>query len=599
MADEKKRSKVGFGAKGNVLSAIESKKIDAYDIVFTTDTNEAAFILPDGTPMYVKSRNSYDTEDAAKADGYAGQVITVLANGEYKPYILQQSESGLILKSFGETDTKQYVIVGARPESGQEQGVVYIDENVGYIWTGSEWKKVFEDVSASLADYESRIGALEENTATKEYVDNAIAALESEAPIVVDSENPFPTTEYKAGQKYVLAEAGTYFGQACEVGDLIFVVKDYVAETASDRDAIILQANIDGAVVGPEVAEADDIVAFDGVTGKLIKSSGLKTTDLKAVVDWYVNQYLHKEPYVSGSYVFANGHGLTIEQVDDETNKATYFMSGVIKELTFPAGTNTCVIGGCYDNNCHSSSIVVNSGNIGIVHGGGYGDGDVSEATIVINGGTFRGIYGGGKPIVANTGHVNHVGSAKIIINNIEGKPDVFGGGYSYANVGSAEVTVNNGDIAYVTAGGSNGFTGYGRVIVNGGSVQCVQGVNRGFVGNADLTVNGGTVAGLYAGVEPGGDASGTIGHANLHALGGTISKVDKGCNNNVADYDTTGIVEGEFCSGVFTDETSATDLGLKKVSVTVTSQTVEDAKQEAIEEAKAYADGVFTIVEF
>ena len=597
MADEKKRSKVGYGLKSNVSSAIQSGKIDQYDIIFTTDTKEAGFILPDGTPMYVKSRDAYDTEDAAKTDGYAGQVITVLVNGEYKPYILQQSESGLVLSQFG-TDSKQYVIVGTRPEEGQEQGVVYIDGDAGYIWTGSEWKKVFEDVSASLSDYEERIGRLESTSATKEYVDQAIAALESEVPIVVNEENPFPTTEYKAGQKYVLAVAGTYFGQTCEVGDVIFIVKDYDADSASDNDAIILQANIDGAVVGPQTAEDGDVVSFDGVTGKLIKSSGLKTSDLNEVVDWYVNQYMHKEPYAKGNYLFANGHGLTIERVDDSTNKATYFFGGEVKEITFQAGSNTAVIGGCFDGNCHSSSIIVNSGNIGVLHGGGYGDGDVGTATIIINGGTIANIYGGGMPRTSKTEHANHVGSAKIIVNHTDAKTKIYGGGYSYANVGRTDITVNDGEFSYITGGGSNGVTGSTKVVFNGGTVDCIQAVNRGVVGTADITVKGGAVSALYAGVEPGGDATGSFGHSSLHLLGGIINTLGKGCNNSIEDYDVTGMIDGEYCEGVV-DDSSIADLGLKKTDSTVTSETVETAKQEAVEEAKAYTDSIFTIVEF
>ncbi len=598
MADEKRRSKVGYGLKANVPAAIQSGKIDQYDIIFTTDTKEAGFILADGTPIYVKSRNAYDNEDDAKADGYAGQVITVLVNGKYKPYVLQQSDSGLVLGQLGDDNTKQYVIVGTRPEAGQEQGVVYIDDNIGYIWTGSEWKKVFEDVSDSLSDYEERIGKLETESVTKEYVQQAIAALKAEVPIVVDEENPFPTTGYKAGQKYVLAATGTYFGQACEIGDVIFVVKDYSADSASDNDAIVLQANINGAVVGPQTAEDGDIVSFDGATGKLIKSSGLKTSDLSEVVDWYVNQYMHKEPYAYGNYFFANGHNLTIDQVDDTTNKATYFFGGEVKEVTFKASSDTVILGGCMDSNCHSSSIVVNSGTIGIIHGGGYGEGDVSDVTIVINGGNIENIYGGGMQRVEKSNHANHVGSVKIIVNHIDSKLGIFGGGYSYANVGNTEIIVNDGDFSYITGGGSNGTTGYAKITFNGGSVDCIQGVNRGVVGNADLTVNGGTVTALYVGVEPGDGATGTIGHATLHILGGTVNKVDKGCNNSNDNYDITGIIDGEYCTGV-ADESLLTALGLRKVSSTVTSETVEDAKQTAIEEAKAYTDGVFTIVEF
>ena len=62
--------------------------------------------------------------------------------------------------------------------------------------------------------------------ATKEYADSIVAAAKSEVPIVIDADHPFPAKAYKAGQKYVVALAGTYLGQKCEVGDLILIIKD-------------------------------------------------------------------------------------------------------------------------------------------------------------------------------------------------------------------------------------------------------------------------------------------------------------------------------------------------------------------------------------
>lgn len=52
------KTKIGYGAKGNIEQAIEDATIDSGDILFTSDTNEAAFVKPDGTPMFVKSRTS-------------------------------------------------------------------------------------------------------------------------------------------------------------------------------------------------------------------------------------------------------------------------------------------------------------------------------------------------------------------------------------------------------------------------------------------------------------------------------------------------------------------------------------------------------------
>lgn len=264
-------------------------------------------------PLPIDARSLWDTQAEAEnyakqANAYAGQIITAKVGDEYKPFILQGENGNCTIKPLGTDPStlKQYVIVGTRPESNQEEGVIYIENNVGYIWNGSDWKKVFEDVSASITDFEERIGKLEtdivtkanianpeftgsvkldgKDLATKEYADSIVAAAKTEVPTVIDDENPFPSQAYKAGQKYVVAKAGTYLGQKCEVGDVILITKDYAEGTASNSDGLVLQANIDGAVTGADSSIDGEIVVFNGATGKVIKSSKINMTALSDVI---------------------------------------------------------------------------------------------------------------------------------------------------------------------------------------------------------------------------------------------------------------------------------------------------------------------------
>lgn len=245
---------------------------------------------------------------AKEANAYGGQIITAKVNGEYKAFILQGENGNCTIKPFGvdESQLKQYVVIGTRPVESQEQGVIYIENNIGYIWTGTEWKKIFEDVSASIADFEKRIGKLEtdistkanianpnftgvarvegKELATKEYADAIVAAAKAEVPIVIDEGNPFPAQAYKAGQKYVVAKPGTYLGQKCEVGDVILITKDYAEGSAANTDGIVLQANIDGAVTGAESSIDGEIIVFSGSTGKVIKSSKINMTALNDAI---------------------------------------------------------------------------------------------------------------------------------------------------------------------------------------------------------------------------------------------------------------------------------------------------------------------------
>lgn len=254
---------------------------------------------------------------ASSAIAYAGQTIkALLDDGKYHQYILQPSEAGYVLEEIASSNTssvsKQYVmVVETLPESGQEQGILYINTTnaIGYIWTGSSWKEVFRDIQSTIEDIQSSITELQDaldekapisnpnftgtvtidgnEVALKSYVESLFAQLKesSSAPGVVDANNPLPTDNYKAGNSYRVAEAGIYAGVECEIGDLIIVVKDYIAESASNDDFIVLQANIDGAVTSTaDVSTVGEIVVFDSVTGRVIKGSGIQIASLNDAI---------------------------------------------------------------------------------------------------------------------------------------------------------------------------------------------------------------------------------------------------------------------------------------------------------------------------
>lgn len=265
---------------------------------------------------------------STSAIAYPGQTIKALHDdGTYHSYVLQPSDIGYTLSEVGAisaSDLKQYVqVVTALPASGQIEGVLYINttDSTGNVWVGNEWKQVFADVSAEVEDFEDRISELEgempnkapianpvftgtvkvgeEELALKSYVDGLFANLVSDVPKVVDSENAIGTA-YKAGESYRVAEAGTYAGQKCEVGDLILVINNYNAETASDADFIVLQSNIDGAITSTaDTTTVGEIVVFDAVTGKVIKGSGVQIASLN---DAIAKAHDHSNKTVLDSY---------------------------------------------------------------------------------------------------------------------------------------------------------------------------------------------------------------------------------------------------------------------------------------------------------
>ena len=54
------QTKIGYGNKDNIETAITEQTLDSGDIVFTKDTNEMAFIDSENTPHFMKSRSTKD-----------------------------------------------------------------------------------------------------------------------------------------------------------------------------------------------------------------------------------------------------------------------------------------------------------------------------------------------------------------------------------------------------------------------------------------------------------------------------------------------------------------------------------------------------------
>ena len=290
--------------------------IDAKNLVVATKVYSRGVALPlDASSVYesLGEAQSYAKNPIA----YAGQVITVKEGEKYNAYILDGEAGSYTLSKVGvdASAVKNYVqVVSSLPGSGQEQGVIYINttDSKGYIYDGSEFQVIFEDVTNEegeslqeqlenlktelaakapinnpvftgtvtlAADPQSNLEA-----ATKQYVDRLVAGINDFTVGVVDADTPLPATDYQVGQTFRVAEAGTYAGVECETGDLIIVIKDYAAEGASNADFLVVQANVDGAVTGPDASTDANIVVFDGATGRKIKDSSVTITSVSDAV---------------------------------------------------------------------------------------------------------------------------------------------------------------------------------------------------------------------------------------------------------------------------------------------------------------------------
>ena len=86
---------------------------------------------------------------------------------------------------------------------------------------------------------------------------------------------------------------------------------------------------------------------------------------------------------------------------------------------------------------------------------------------------------------------------------------------------------------SYVTAGGSNGYTGTANVKLTGGNIGVYQTVNRGTLDSATVRVTGSTIGKFYVGGETEDKSvTGVINKINSHLVSGTIESLDSGTSN-------------------------------------------------------------------
>lgn len=305
--------------------------IDAKNLVVAAKVYSRGVALPlDASSVYesLGEAQSYAKNPIA----YAGQIITVKEGDKYNAYILDGEAGTYTLSKVGvdASAVKNYVqVVSNLPEEGQEQGVIYINttDSKGYIYDGSEFQVIFEDVTneegeslqEQLENLETELAAKAPinnpvftgtvtlaadpqsnlEAATKQYVDRLVAGINDFTVGVVDSFTPLPATDYKVGQTFRVAEAGTYAGVECEAGDLIIVIKNYAADGASNSDFLVVQANVDGAVTGPDASTDANIVVFDGTTGRKIKDS---TVTIASVSDAVAKAHEHANKEILDSF---------------------------------------------------------------------------------------------------------------------------------------------------------------------------------------------------------------------------------------------------------------------------------------------------------
>lgn len=319
--------------------------------------------------------------------------------------------------------------------------------------------------------------------------------------------------------------------------------------------------------------------------------------------------------------LYANGNPITINK--DSNGKTIVYWNGGSQVVP---DTITIVGGGDSGTSFEKTNITMEDGTVGNIYGGGKSQEEdkiakVGNANIIINGGrVINGIAGGGllytstenANIIVNKGTItdingggmasavisgvkysagdkekseeskNRVENTKITINGgtIDTLPSnfgtIFGGGEGYSYTGNVNVIINGGDLtkAYVTAGGSNGYTRKSYIEINGGNINVLQSVNRGKIELANVLITGGKIQNAYVGGETEDTSvNGIINNVNFDVIGGKIIKLDKGTSEG-----TEISIDQEKYNVIYTEETVDNfEIDKKEIKITYDFKIVND----------------------
>lgn len=231
---------------------------------------------------------------------------------------------------------------------------------------------------------------------------------------------------------------------------------------------------------------------------------------------------------------FANGNEISITARDDGQSGATIFWADGTKHVDVPSDISVFGGGHADTTTYENTKITMNSGTVKNIFGGGLHESYVTNSEVIINNGTVSGsILGGGANVLAGSDNCapastsasdspTRVVNATVSINN-GSSTNVYGGGEGIGYTENAKVNINGGTFGYVTAGGSNGYTGNTNIEMTSGEVSVLQSVNRGQVVSSNLEILGGITKNLYIGGETDANVTGTIESVALDIAGGSV----------------------------------------------------------------------------
>lgn len=257
------------------------------DVVITTPAT-GHILRHDGTNFVNALGTTYFEVAGAAATAQANAIaasqpldqdltdIAALTTQSYGRALLTKANQAALMSLLsGATTTVQGIAetaTDAETITGTDTSRIVTPSNLAASWT--------DRIDTNTALGTSNVKVPSQN-AVKTYADALIGANDAMVfrGVIDASTNPnYPASN--RGDTYRISVAGRIGGASgavVEVGDLIIALTDGTAagtQAAVGAQWEIVQANLDGAVIGPASSTSGDLASFSGTTGKVVADSG-------------------------------------------------------------------------------------------------------------------------------------------------------------------------------------------------------------------------------------------------------------------------------------------------------------------------------------
>ena len=329
--------------------------------------------------------------------------------------------------------------------------------------------------------------------------------------------------------------------------------QDLQEQIAEEHQAMKEEADAKHAEI--EQAMADMQVAADAKHEEMKAEADAEHKAVRELVDIEEPYLSDVAAYPTSKFLFACGNPITVEpnkghKFDAEKPEdavafvyrwAEGFKSIVVEK---EEAAKIYVVGGHGTNKVNikrpipQTNILVKDVKIKGVVGGSYFEGMVGHANIELINAELASIIGAGWCGASLNGQVarmNIVDDIHIVAKDSKISSTLYGGPQGNGVADDVKIELENCQVGWLTAGGSNGMTRNAEVVMNGGTVTVAQSTNRGIVYKARFVLNDGTVNSLYFGGETEDTTvNGIIEEAFVELNGGKVKEFNFGTNNGV-----------------------------------------------------------------